>query len=84
MIAEPGAVDLPVAWWVFWLVVMVVGVFVALTWWLTRVALREDRTPRSDHGDEGPHGASSTRDTAGAGTSGPHDGRDTGAAGRGR
>lgn len=92
MIAEPGAVDLPVAWWVFWLVVMVVGVFVAFAWWITRVALREDRTPRSDHGDEGPHGASGegphgasgTRDTAGAGTSGPHDGRDTGAAGRGR
>lgn len=43
--------DLPVIWWVFWLAVMAVVVFVALAWWLTRAALREDSEPRSDHGD---------------------------------
>lgn len=57
--------DLPVAWWVFWLVVMVVVVFVALAWWLTRAALAEDaasppgRTedlmdlPRNEPGEDG-------------------------------
>jgi hypothetical protein len=44
--------DLPVIWWVFWLVVMAVGVFAALAWWLTRAALREDSEPPADH-DEG-------------------------------
>lgn len=57
--------DLPVAWWVFWLVVMTVGVFAALVWWLIRAAVREDRAPRSDdeHGrheeprlEQGPNG----------------------------
>lgn len=47
---EVATPDLPVAWWVFWLVVMAVGVFAALVWWLTRAALREDRAPRPDHG----------------------------------
>lgn len=84
MIAEPAAVDLPVAWWAFWLAVMVVGVFVAFAWWLTRAALREDRSPRADHGDEALHGASGARDTAGAATSGTRDGSETNAAGRGR
>lgn len=46
--------DLPVAWWVFWLVVMAVGVFGALVWWLTRAALREDVGPRPNH-DPGRH-----------------------------
>lgn len=82
--AEPAAVDLPVAWWVFWLVVMVVGVFVAFAWWLTRAALREDGMPRADHGDEGPHGASDARETAGAASAGTHDGTGIEAAGPGR
>lgn len=40
--------DLPVIWWVFWLVVMAVGVFIALAWWLTRAALHEDAAPPAD------------------------------------
>jgi len=59
--------DLPVIWWVFWLVVMAVVVFVALAWWLTRAALREDAEPRSVHGDGHPDaarsGIESERDT---------------------
>lgn len=34
--------DLPVIWWVFWLLVMGIVVFGALVWWLTREALRDD------------------------------------------
>lgn len=47
--------DLPVLWWGFWLVVMAIGVFAALVWWLTREALREDATPpsTSDHARPG-------------------------------
>jgi hypothetical protein len=44
-IASP---DLPVIWWVFWLVVMAVGVFASLVWWLTRAALGEDAAPAAD------------------------------------
>ncbi|MFP5343969.1 MAG: hypothetical protein ACLGIJ_13780 [Candidatus Limnocylindria bacterium] len=53
-IAPVTAADLPVIWWVFWLVVMALGVFGAFTWWLTRAALREDRTPPADHGEAKP------------------------------
>lgn len=35
--------DLPVAWWVFWMVVMGALAFGGLSWWLLRAALREDR-----------------------------------------
>lgn len=55
-----AAADLPVIWWVFWLVVMAVGVFGAFAWWLTAAALREDEAPPADHGHE------RTDDTAGA------------------
>lgn len=44
-----AAADLPVIWWVFWLVVMAVGIFGAFAWWLTSAALREDHAPRADH-----------------------------------
>lgn len=47
--------DLPVLWWVFWLVVAV-GIFLGLVWWLTRAALREDRA-RSDDQNAGRPGA---------------------------
>ncbi len=49
--------DLPVVWWVFWLVVVAVGVFIAFAWWLTRAALREDAAPPSNHDHEQPEGA---------------------------
>lgn len=39
--------DLPVLWWVFWLVVGV-GIFLGLVWWLTRAALGEDRARSAD------------------------------------
>jgi len=42
--------DLPVLWWVFWLVAMAVVVFAALAWWLTREALREDAELPADEG----------------------------------
>lgn len=48
MIETANTPDLPVIWWVFWLVVMAV-VFGALAWWLTRAALREDAAPPADH-----------------------------------
>lgn len=48
--------DLPVVWWVFWLVVVAVGVFIAFAWWLTRAALREDTAPASNHDHEQPEG----------------------------
>lgn len=44
--------DLPVIWWAFWLIVMAVGIFGALAWWLTRAALREDSAPREHHEHE--------------------------------
>ena len=50
-----AAPDLPVLWWVFWLVVMAVGVFGAFAWWLTREALREDLGPREPHEHDGSH-----------------------------
>lgn len=34
--------DLPVLWWAFWLLVAV-GIFLGLVWWVTQAALREDR-----------------------------------------
>lgn len=49
--------DLPVVWWVFWLVVVAVGVFIAFAWWLTRAALREDAAPPSNHDHEQPEGS---------------------------
>ncbi len=49
--------DLPVVWWVFWLVVVAVGVFIAFASWLTRAALREDAPPPSNHGHEQPEDA---------------------------
>lgn len=48
--------DLPVIWWVFWLIVMAVGIFGAFVWWLSREALREDSAPRDDHDHERGHG----------------------------
>lgn len=48
--------DLPVIWWAFWLIVMAVGIFGLLAWWLTRAALREDSAPREDHEHERAHG----------------------------
>lgn len=51
-----AAADLPVIWWVFWLVVMAVGVFGTFAWWLTRAALREDEAPPADHAHDGTDG----------------------------
>lgn len=48
--------DLPVVWWVFWLVVMAVAIFAALAWWLSRAALREDDAIASDERDGHPEG----------------------------
>ncbi len=45
--------DLPVIWWVFWLVVAV-GLFLGIVWWLTRAGLREDRARWEDHDAGGP------------------------------
>jgi hypothetical protein len=55
--------DLPVVWWVFWLVVMAIGVFVALIWWLTQAALREDAASRSSHDAPQPEGHRVERET---------------------
>lgn len=49
--------DLPVIWWVFWLVVMAGVVFAALAWWLTRAALHEDAAPPSEVGHGHPEGS---------------------------
>ncbi|MBA3877698.1 MAG: hypothetical protein C0498_12380 [Anaerolinea sp.] len=59
--------DLPVIWWVFWLVVMAVGVFGAFAWWLVRAALREDSAPPADHEHDGLHGTPDESDTDGSG-----------------
>jgi hypothetical protein len=59
--------DLPVIWWVFWLVVMAVGVFGAFAWWLVRAALREDNALPADHEHEGPDGTPDENDTDGSG-----------------
>lgn len=66
MALEPVAADLPVIWWVFWLVVMAVGIFGAFAWWLTRAALREDKAPRADREHDRPHGAPGEGDADGA------------------
>lgn len=52
----PSTPDLPVVWWLFWLVAMAI-VFALLAWWLTRAALREDAAPPADHGDREPQGS---------------------------
>jgi len=57
--------DLPVTWWAFWLIVMAVGIFGLLVWWLTRAALREDRTPREDREHEPAHGTLGEDDSDG-------------------
>lgn len=64
-----ASADLPVIWWVFWLVVMAVAVFGAFAWWLTRAALREDHAPPADHehDHERPHGTPDESDTDGSG-----------------
>lgn len=43
-LVTPPSADLPVIWWVFWLVVLGIGVFGAFAWWITREALEEDRS----------------------------------------
>lgn len=62
---DTAAVDLPVLWWVSWLVVMGIGVFGGFIWWLTTEALEMDRASRELHDRERSEATVGERDAAG-------------------